>query len=275
MKIRLGHSPDPDDAFLFYALSAGKIDTGPYEVRPVRHGLASLNDRASRGEFEITTISVAAYPHVRDRCAMLRCGASFANGRGPRIVARDRMKEADLATARLAVSGMTTSAYAALQLYRPGLRAMILPFDKIVPAIKTGVVHCGLVCQKGSRVADDPTLYCVKDLSKWWVDKTDGLPLPLECCVVRKNLPDPVRCDLARLVRESAEYALKHRDEAMQYAVANCPNVDPSRAARFVRMAVTKLAVDIGQRGEGAMTEFLSCAEQAGIIPPALPLEMI
>ena len=273
MKIRLAHSPDADDAFMFYGLAAGKIDAAPFQLDHVLEDIQTLNDRASRGEMEITAISAHAYAYVRDKYVLTRCGGSFGDGYGPMIVSREPISEAELPGKTLAVPGTTTSAFLALQLYRPGLRTQMLPFDKIVPAVQAGVVHCGLIIHEAQVTYAQQGLHCVVDLGAWWRDKTDGLPLPLGCNAIRKDIDRAARAELVRMISASIEYGLAHRAEAVAYAMQFAGDMETSQADTFVGMYVNDLTLDMGDRGRRAIEEFLRRGHEAGLTPDALPLE--
>ena len=273
MKIRLAHSPDADDAFMFCGLASGKVDAGDYEFEHVLEDIQTLNDRATRGEMEITAVSVHAYAYVRDKYVLTRCGGSFGDRYGPMIVAGEPMSADELAGQTIAVPGTTTTAYLALQLYRPGLRTTVLPFDKIVDAVLTGVVDCGLIIHEAQVTYERLGLHCVVDMGQWWSAATDGLPLPLGCNVIRKDLPPEVRADLNRIILATIRYGLDHRDEAIEYAMRFAGEMDTSLADRFVGMYVNDLTLDMGDRGQRAVEELLARAHQAGLIPQALPLE--
>lgn len=258
---------------MFYGLASGEVDAGEFEFEHVLEDIQTLNDRASRGEMEITAISVHAYAYVRDKYLLTRCGGSFGDDYGPMIVARDEMTEADLANQRIAVPGITTSAYLALQLYRPGLRTQVIPFDQIVPAVQTGIVDCGLIIHEAQVTYAQQGLHCVVDLGKWWRAKTDGLPLPLGCNAIRRDIPADKRTRLERIVLESIRYGLEHRDEAVSYALRYAGEMERPLADRFVGMYVNELTLDMGHRGRKAMEEFLRMGHEQGITPDALPLE--
>lgn len=273
MRIRLAHSPDADDAFMFYGLAAGKVDTGEYDFEHVLEDIQTLNDRASRGEMEITAISAHAYAYVRDQYVLTRCGGSFGDDYGPMIVSREPVDEDALSGKTVAVPGTTTSAFLALELYRPGLRTKMLPFDKIVPAVQAGVVDCGLIIHEAQVTYEQQGLHCAVDLGKWWRRKTDGLPLPLGCNAIRKDIAPEARAELARIIVASIEYGLAHRAEAVGYAMRFAGDMDESLAERFVGMYVNDLTLDMGDRGQRAIEEFLRRGHEAGITPNALPLE--
>jgi 1,4-dihydroxy-6-naphthoate synthase len=274
MKIKLGHSPDADDAFMFYGLSAGLVQTGKYEIEHVLADIQTLNDQASRGLLEITAISAHAYAYVRDKYALTRCGGSFGEGYGPKIVSREPMNEQDLERSCVAIPGTTTSAFLALQLYRPSLRTKVLPFDKIVPAVQAGLVDCGLIIHEGQVTYEQMGLYELVDLGKWWQSETH-LPLPLGVNAIRRDLPRDVQEDLAKILLESIQYSLSHRKEALDYAMTYARNVPEDLADKFVGMYVNDLTLDMGPRGRSGIEQFLGQAHNAGLIPNALPLEIV
>jgi len=258
---------------MFYGLAAGRIDAGGFEFEHVLEDIQTLNDRASRGEMEITAVSVHAYAYVRDKYVLTRCGGSFGDGYGPMIVAREPIAEEDLSGKTITVPGTTTSAFLALQLYKPGLRTKMLPFDKIVPAIQAGVVDCGLVIHEAQVTYEQLGLCCVADLGKWWQDQTDGLPLPLGCNVIRRDIDAETRGELERIIVSSIRYGLEHRAEAVEYAMQFAGDMESALADRFVAMYVNDLTIDMGERGQRAIEEFLGRGHEAGICPDALPLE--
>ncbi len=258
---------------MFYGLAGGKVDAGDYEFEHVLEDIQTLNDRASRGEMEITAISVHAYAYVRDRYLLTRCGGSFGDDYGPMIISRDAISEDDLGDQRIAVPGITTSAYLALQLYRPGLRTQVLPFDQIVPAVQAGIVDCGLIIHEAQVTYAQQGLHCIVDLGKWWRQKTDGLPLPLGCNVIRSDIPAEQRVELERIIVDSIRYGLDHRDAAVDYALQFAGEMDRSLADQFVGMYVNDITLDMGDRGQKAMEEFLRLGHENHITPDALPLQ--
>lgn len=259
---------------MFFGLSEKLVDAGPYEIEHVLADIQTLNDQASRGKLEITAISAHAYAYVRDRYILTRCGGSFGQGYGPKIVAREPMTPADLGGVSVAVPGTTTSAYLALQLYRPSLKTRVLPFDKIIPAVQTGVVDCGLIIHEGQVTFDQMGLHEVVDLGKWWLEKT-SLPLPLGLNAIRRDLDASVRRDLADILLRSIQYSLDHRPEALKHAMKYARNVPEDLAGKFVGMYVNELTLDMGETGKQAVETFLGMAHQAGLVPNALPIEMI
>jgi len=274
MKIRLAHSPDADDAFMFYGLAEGLIETGPYQFEHILEDIQTLNDRASRGTYELTAISVHAYAYVRDRYAITRCGGSFGDGYGPMIVSREPRTEADLVGCTVAIPGTTTSAYMALQLYRPGLKTQLLPFDKIVAAVMGGVVDCGLIIHEGQVTYAQQGLHLVCDLGAWWKAKT-ALPLPLGVNAVRRDLPADDQRRLTDILLASIQYSLDHREAALAHAMKYARDVQTPLADRFVGMYVNDLTLDMGNRGHAAIEEFLRRGHEAGIIPNAIPVDVI
>lgn len=258
---------------MFYGLACGKVDSRGYTFEHVLEDIQTLNDRASRGEMEITAISVHAYAYVRDRYVLTRCGGSFGDDYGPMIVAREAFDETELASRRVAIPGSTTSAYLALQLYRPELRTQVLPFDQIVPAVQTGVVDCGLIIHESQVTYASEGLECIVDLGKWWRAKTDGLPLPLGCNTIRRDIAPAQRKEIEAILLESISYGLAHRAEAVEYALQFAGDIDPRLADTFVGMYVNDLTIDMGGRGTKGMETFLRLGHEQGIIPQALPLE--
>lgn len=273
MRIRLAHSPDADDAFMFAGLATGKVDPGRFRFDHILEDIQSLNDRASRGEMEITAVSAHAYAYVRDRYLITRCGGSFGDGYGPVIVSREPLQPADLPKVSIAIPGTTTSAFLALQLFRPGLKTRLLPFDRILGAVQSGLVECGLIIHEAQVTYEQLGLYCVADLGKWWAQKTANLPLPLGLNAIRRDIDPQVRGELEAVLLASIRYALDNRSECVRHAMRFARDLGADQADRFIGMYVNELTLDMGQRGQKALEEFLGRGHQAGIIPKALPLE--
>ena len=274
MNIKLGHSPDADDAFMFYGLAEGLVDSGDYRIEHVLKDIQTLNDQATRGQLEITAISAHAYAYVRDKYILTRCGGSFGQGYGPKIVAREPMAEKDLGEVSIAVPGTTTSAYLALQLYRPNLRTTVLPFDQIVPAVIAGVVDCGLIIHEGQVTFERMGLHEIVDLGRWWQANT-SLPLPLGLNAIRRDLDEKVRRELSEILLRTIQYSLAHRPEALKHAMKYARNVPEDLAGQFVGMYVNDMTLDMGRQGKKAVEEFLGQAHQAGLVPNALPIELV
>jgi 1,4-dihydroxy-6-naphthoate synthase len=270
--IRVGHSPDPDDAFMFHALTNGKVNTGDYEFRHELCDIETLNQRARQGELELTAISLHAYAYLTHRYVLCPCGASMGDGYGPMVVAREPMTIGALADRAVAVPGMLTTAYLALRLCAGGdFAAVVVPFDRILDAVQAGEYHgqpvgAGLIIHEGQLTYGDRDLELVVDLGAWWKEETD-LPLPLGANGVRKDLGPQVIRDVNRLLRESIQYALEHRDEALDYAQRYGRDLDRERADQFVGMYVNDWTLDFGPRGREAVRQLLSRGHEAGVIP--------
>jgi len=267
-----GYSADAEDAFIFYGITTGKIDTGKYVFEPSPASIQTLNDRASRGELALTCLTAHAYAYVRDRYVLARSGGRFCETAGPIIVSREPMAEADLPSARLAVSGTTTSAYLLLRMHQPTMRTQLLPADKMLPALQTGVVDCALVTHKLQLTGAHLGLHCVMDLGKWWTGRTK-LPLPVAVVAIRKDLPAQTRSELADMVAKSVRYALDHRAEAMRHALRQAGRADAQAAEECISACVNDATVDMGARGIEAIEELLRGGHKAQFTPDALPLE--
>jgi 1,4-dihydroxy-6-naphthoate synthase len=271
MTIRVGHSPDADDAFMFHALANAKIDTGRYRFVHELVDIETLNRRAFRGELELTAVSVHAYAHLTDRYLLCTCGASMGDQYGPIVVAKEKMPRDSLKTATVAVPGELTTAFLALQLYLGGKYAyVVVPFDKILDAVVAGEyqgrkIDAGLVIHEGQLTFGDQKLELLVDTGQWWFEQT-GLPLPLGANAIRKDLGPPVIGDVQRLLKESIAYGLAHREEALEYALSFSRGLDPRKADRFVAMYVNDWTLDFGPRGRKAVAELLARGYQAGAI---------
>jgi 1,4-dihydroxy-6-naphthoate synthase len=276
--IRVAHSPDPDDAFMFHALASGAIDTAPYELAHELGDIESLNRRALAGELELTALSFAAYPYLADRYRLLSSGASVGDGYGPMLVARD--PETPIAGSRIAIPGERTTAVLALRLMAramlPGveLNLSVVPFDAIPAEVEEGRADLGLLIHEGQLTYGDAGLELVADLGKWWRDTT-GLVLPLGGNAVRRDLGDAVAVDLAGLLRRSIDYALDHRAPALAYAARFGRGLSAERADRFVGMYVNDWTRDLGDEGREAVRRLLAEAHAAGLIPAMPPLDFV
>jgi 1,4-dihydroxy-6-naphthoate synthase len=273
--ITVGHSPDPDDAFMFYALAHDKIDTGGLRFRHELQDIETLNRRAMRGELEVSAVSIHAYAHLLDKYALLPSGCSMGDRYGPMVVARRPMGVADLKDARIAVPGTLTTAFLALRLLLPeGFAYEVLPFDQILDAVAEGRYDAGLIIHEGQLTFQNQGLRLVVDLGVWWQERT-GLPLPLGGNVVRRDLgPDVIR-QISRLLKESIRYSLAHREEALAYALQYARDMDLSLADRFVGMYVNEWTLDYGPRGREAVRRLLAEAHRAGVIPSAVNVEFV
>jgi 1,4-dihydroxy-6-naphthoate synthase len=265
--IRVAHSPDSDDAFMFYALAKELIDTGDYRFEHVLSDIETLNQKAFEGTYEVTAVSIHAYAHLDDRYALLSSGASMGDGYGPIVVTRDAATADRLAEGVVAVPGKLTSAALALKMWRPELKTTILPFDAIGPAVLDGTVDAGVVIHEGQLTWQDEGLHNVVDLGVWWQEQSNGLPLPLGGNVVRRDLGEEAITEVSALLRQSIQYSLDHRDAALDYALDYGRGLDRGKADRFVGMYVNELTVDYGQRGRDGVTLFLERAHALGLIP--------
>jgi 1,4-dihydroxy-6-naphthoate synthase len=279
--ITVGHSPDPDDAFMFYALAHDKIDTGGLRFRHELQDIETLNRRAMRGELEVSAVSIHAYAHLLDKYALLPSGCSMGDRYGPMVVARRPMTVEQLKTARIAVPGTLTTAFLTLRLLlgepggsHPPLAYEVMPFDHILGAVADGKFDAGLIIHEGQLTFQNQGLQLVVDLGVWWQEKT-GLPLPLGGNVVRRDLgPDVIR-QISRLLKESIRYSLAHRDAALTYALQYARDMDKGLADRFVGMYVNDWTLDYGPRGREAVRRLLEEGHRAGVIPSAVNVEFV
>jgi 1,4-dihydroxy-6-naphthoate synthase len=278
--ITVGHSPDPDDAFMFYALAHDKIDTGGLRFRHELQDIETLNRRALRGELDVTAVSLHAYAHLLDKYALLPSGCSMGDRYGPMVVARRPMSVDELRTARLAVPGTLTTAFLALRLLLPAEGAQppfafeVLPFDQILDAVAAGLFDAGLIIHEGQLTFQNQGLHLVVDLGVWWQEKT-GLPLPLGGNVVRRDLGPQTMRDVSRLLKESIRYALAHREDALSYALKYARDMDRALADRFVGMYVNDWTLDYGERGRAAVRRLLDEGHRAGVIPRPVEVEFV
>ncbi len=268
MTIRLGHSPDADDAFMFWALSTGLIQT-PLRFEHVLRDIQTLNEWSCEGRLEFTAMSVHNLAYVADRYRVLPHGGSFGEGYGPILVAREPIPLNTLHHYPIAIPGRLTSAYLVLRLFLPEAQTVEMPFDEIMPAVAQGEVPVGLLIHEGQLTHPQYRLLCLLDLGIWWAEQTDGLPLPLGINAVRADLPQEVQREIARVFRESIRRGLEQREQAMAYALQFGRGLDRATADRFVGMYVNALTLDMGERGRRAMEEFLRRGADAGLIPRA------
>jgi len=267
MKIRVSHSPDSDDAFMFYAINTKKIDTKGYEFIDVLSDIETLNKEALKGTYEVSAISIHAFPYVADRYALLSSGASMGDNYGPMVVEKEEFPVDELKNRTIAVPGTLTSAFLALKLFEPDINYVVLPFDQIIDAVKEGKVDAGLIIHEGQLTYQDEGLKCIVDLGKWWYEKTGGLPLPLGGNVIRKDLGIEVMKEVSKILRESIKYSLAHRDEAVEYALKYARGMTKDKADKFIGMYVNDLTVDYGERGKKAIELFLKEAYEKKLIP--------
>jgi len=273
MLLKLGHSPDPDDAFMFYALAQACIDTEGLQFEHILQDIETLNQRAERSELDITALSVHAYAYLHDRYQVLPHGASMGDGYGPLFVARTPMAAAALRGARIAVPGLRTSAYLAARLAVPEFEPVVVPFDRIMEHVRAGHSDAGLLIHEGQLTYAAEGFHKVLDLGEWWRDATGGLPLPLGVNAVRRDLPPDVKRRLVRVLGASIRYALAHRAPAVQHAMRWGRGLDTPTADRFIGMYVNELTEDLGARGREGIREFLARGAAAGLVPGPIPVD--
>ena len=274
MKITIAHSPDSDDAFMFYGLARGGVATGELEVSHVLTDIETLNRHAQEGRHEVTAISFHAYPFVADRYALMPCGGSIGDGYGPLLVAREAVEPRKVRDMTVAVPGTLTSAYLALKLFAPAARTRVVPFDLILDEVAAGRADLGLVIHEGQLTYGGQGLRKVIDLGAWWKEET-GLPLPLGGNAVRRDLGPDLMARLTRLVRETVRYSLDHRQEALEYAMTFARGMAPGIADRFVGMWVNDMTLDCGERGRRAVQVLLDRGHEAGIIPTRVKTDFV
>lgn len=267
MKITVAHSPDSDDAFMFYGLASGIVDAGDLEVEQVLSDIETLNQKAFEGTYEVSAVSFHAYAHLSDRYALLPHGASMGDNYGPMVVVRQD-GPTSLEGVTVAIPGRLTSAWLALQMYHPGLDAVVMPFDEILEAVRDGKVEAGLIIHEGQLTYADEGLRKLVDLGEWWFERTGGLPLPLGCNVIRRDLGPEMMQRVSTLLHDSIATALGNRERAVDYAIDFGRGLDRARADRFVGMYVNELTLDYGERGREAVRRFMGEAHEKGLVPP-------
>jgi 5,8-dihydroxy-2-naphthoate synthase len=275
--VRVAHSPDSDDAFMFYALAEGKLDTGELRYVHELSDIESLNRRALAGELEVSAVSIHAYAYIADRYALLGSGSSMGDGYGPRLVSRAPAPPAPRAALegrRIAVPGRLTTAYLALRLYQPGFAEVVLPFDRIEEAVLAGEADVGLLIHEGQLTYADQGLALWADLGAWWLAET-GLPLPLGGNVVRRDLGERVMRQIARDIRASIVYGLEHRLPALAHAKRFSRGLTDERTDAFVGMYVNEWTVDYGPRGRAAVQRLLDAGHDAGVIPHRVTVDFV
>jgi 1,4-dihydroxy-6-naphthoate synthase len=274
MEIKLAHSPDSDDAFMFYALATHKLSTPGYKFTHALCDIQTLNEAALSETYDVTAVSFAAYPWLRDKYILLDCGASFGEGYGPIVVAAKSLKKEELAGKRIGVPGLKTTAYLALKLFEPHFEPVVMPFDKILDAIQNGLVEAGLLIHEGQLLFPQLGLHRVVDLGLWWQEQT-GLPLPLGGNAVRRVLGPAVGRQMAKTIRESVQYGLEHREEALNYAMQFARDMETELADKFVGMYVNKWTLGYGERGKRAVKELVTRGTKAGLLPAPPTVEFL
>jgi 1,4-dihydroxy-6-naphthoate synthase len=274
VEIKLAHSPDSDDAFMFYALATHKLSTPGYKYTHVLSDIQTLNDAALDETYDVTAVSFAAYPTLRDKYILLDCGASFGEGYGPIVVSSKSMKKEELAGKRIGVPGLKTTAYLTLKLFQPNFQAVVIPFDKILDQVQSGMVDAGLLIHEGQLLFPKLGLHRVVDLGIWWQEQTK-LPLPLGGNGVRRALGPDMGREIARTIRESIEYGLEHREEALNYAMQFARDMETDVADKFVGMYVNNWTVGYGERGKKAVKELITRGTKAGLLPEPPTVEFL
>ncbi len=273
--IRVGHSPDSDDAFMFYALTHDKIDTGGLKFVHQLEDIETLNRRALSGELEVSAVSIHAFAYLADKYALLASGSSMGDRYGPTLVTREAMNLDDLKGRTIAIPGKLTTAYLTMQLcLGKDTPVVVMPFDEILPAVAEGKVEAGLLIHEGQLYYGDKGLHQVVDLGEWWFQQT-GLPLPLGGNVVRRDLGTEMVEKIARMLKESIQYALDHRAEALEYALRYARDLEPALADRFVGMYVNDWTIDYGPRGREAVRTLLARGAEAGLVPGPLDVQFV
>jgi 1,4-dihydroxy-6-naphthoate synthase len=277
--LTLGHSPDPDDAFMFYALARDLIPTHGFRFEHILQDIQTLNERATRGELDISAISIHAYAYVSDQYALLPSGASMGDGYGPMLVAKQRLNKDQIAQKMIAVPGTMTSAFLALQLWlgesAVDFNYQVVPFDRIFEAVRSATADIGLIIHEGQLTYRNEGLVLCEDLGVWWGRENDSLPLPLGGNVIHKRFDPPTRKTIADILTASIRYSLDHRAEAVQYALQFARDMGRDLADQFVGMYVNHWTLDYGEKGKAAIRRFLGRAHERGLIPHRQELEFV
>jgi 1,4-dihydroxy-6-naphthoate synthase len=274
MKITIAHSPDSDDAFMFYGLARGGVPTGDLDVTHQLTDIETLNQHAREGRHEVTAISFHAYPYVADKYALMPCGGSIGDGYGPLLVAREALDPGQVGEKTVAVPGTMTSAFLALKLFAPNAKTRVVPFDQILDEVVEGRADVGLIIHEGQLTYGGHGLHKILDLGVWWKEET-GLPLPLGGNAVRRDLGPERMAQLTRLVRDTVRHSLDNREAALEYAMSFARGMDPKVADRFVGMWVNDMTLDIGERGRQAAQTFLDRGHEAGLIPQRVVIDFV
>ncbi|MFL6207417.1 MAG: menaquinone biosynthesis family protein [Pyrinomonadaceae bacterium] len=272
--ITVAHSPDSDDAFMFYGLATHKLDTGNLRFEHVLEDIQTLNEKAMRGVYDVTAISFHAYAYIADKYALLPHGASIGDNYGPIVVAHEQVKAEDLAQLKVAVPGTLTSAFLALRIFNPDFEYEVVPFDQIINHVQEGRADAGLLIHEGQLFYQELGLHKVLDLGEWWHERT-GLPLPMGGNVIRRDLGPELMQEVSRYLHESIRYSLDHRADALEYAMQFARDMEPELADRFVGMWVNELTLDYTARGRTAVQRLLDEGAERGIIPHRVEVEFV
>jgi 5,8-dihydroxy-2-naphthoate synthase len=278
-KLTLGHSPDPDDAFMFYGLAKGLVPSHGFEFEHILQDIQTLNERATRGELDVTAISIHAYAYVSDKYALLPSGASMGDGYGPMLVAKEKFSKSELARKKIAVPGTMTSAFLALQLWlgKPAreINYVVVPFDEIFKAVRSGLAEVGLIIHEGQLTYEKEGLVVCEDLGVWWGRENEGLPLPLGGNVIHKRFEPAVRREISGILTASIQYSLDHRPEAVQHALQYARDMGRELADKFVGMYVNHWTLDYGEKGRESIRRFLGQAFDKGLLAHRQELEFV
>lgn len=272
--ITVAHSPDSDDAFMFYALATEKIDTGDLHFTHVLEDIQTLNEKAMQGVYDVTAISFHAYAYIADRYALLPHGASIGDNYGPIVVAREPLKAENLSKMKVAVPGKLTSAFLALKIFNPSFEYEVVPFDQIIEAVQEGRVDAGLLIHEGQLFYESMGLHKVLDLGEWWHERT-GLPLPMGGNAIRRELGEEIMTKVSGYLHDGIKYSLEHREDALDYAMQFARDMKPELADRFVAMWVNDLTLDYTDRGREAVRRLLNEGFELGIIPNRVDVEFV
>jgi 1,4-dihydroxy-6-naphthoate synthase len=274
VSLQLAHSPDSDDAFMFYALATGKVRLPGVKFNHILSDIESLNHAALTETYDVTAVSFYGYTFVADKYVLLDCGASFGEGYGPIVVASHPIKKNELAGKKIAVAGTRTTSYLALKLYEQNIETVSMPFDKIMAAVQSREVEAGLLIHEGQLLFSQIGLHKVVDLGQWWQEST-GLPLPLGANAVRRSLGADMGRQISRIIRESVAYALDHREPAVEYALQFARDMDPMLADKFIGMYVNRWTLDYGEQGRRAVRELYQRGIAAGLVAPSFKVDFL
>ena len=271
-RITVAHSPDSDDAFMFYGLASGSVDTGGIEVDQVLSDIETLNRAAFEGKYEVTAVSFHAYAHLLDKYALLPHGASMGDNYGPIVVSREDGPR-EVKGRKIAIPGLLTTAYLALQLYEKDFEHVVVPFDEIEQFVLDGHADAGLLIHEGQLTYGDNGLRKIVDLGEWWAERTEGLPLPLGGNIIRRDLGPEMISKVSKLLHDSIAYALSHRKDAVEYAQQFGRGLDKDKTDKFVGMYVNDLTLGYGERGRKAVERLMADAFEQGLIPRSVPVQ--
>jgi len=274
-RIRIGHSPDPDDAFMFHAMTTGRFDTNPFEYEHVLLDIETLNEKALEGKFEVSAVSIHALPDVLDTYALMNCGASMGEGYGPRIVTKEAQSIEDIKNGTIAIPGIKTSAHLALRIMLGEMKTIVIPFDQIMDAVKSGEVDAGLIIHEGQLTWRDEGLHLVADLGEMWAERTGGLPLPLGGNVVRRDLGKDACKIITEHVKISIENAISDPEEGLAFAIEWGRGIDEETNEEFVQMYVNERTIDYGEEGRNSVRLFLKEGQRIGMIRADLDVDSL